>query len=109
MWLAQEDVARIAEFLDVPQDKFRRLFCRDVKGRISLIERANYDCIFLTAEGCRIYPVRPHQCRTFPFWPHLVRSKRRWKSVKQRCPGVGKGKVYTEEEIKAILAGVRPT
>jgi len=109
VWLLEDDIARISAFLDVPQDKFRRLFCRDVNGKISLIERSNYDCIFLTSEGCRIYPVRPHQCRTFPFWPHILRSKRRWRSVKERCPGIGKGEVYTEDEIKAILAGVRPT
>lgn len=109
VWLAQRDVERISAFLNTSHRDFTRLFCREVRGKLSLIERPNYDCVFRTPEGCRIYPVRPHQCRTFPFWPHLVRKRRRWESLKSRCPGAGCGKLYSQDEIEAIVAGVRST
>ena len=62
----------IAAFLKVEFETFTKTYVRSVKGGYSLIERANYDCIFLRRENgksmCGIYPVRPTQCRTWPFW-----------------------------------------
>lgn len=38
----------------------------------------NGACIFLDANGCRIYPHRPRQCRTFPYeWQRTERGHMR--------------------------------
>ncbi len=34
---------------------------------LSLKEKENNECLFLTLEGCRINAVKPLQCREFPF------------------------------------------
>jgi hypothetical protein len=34
---------------------------------LSLREKKNHECLFLTPKGCRINEVKPLQCREFPF------------------------------------------
>ena len=104
-----EETVRIARFLCMPERDFRTRYCRSIFGRTSLIERPNYDCVFLTPTGCHIYPVRPRQCRSFPFWMQSLRNPDAWRALPSRCPGVGRGKLYTYGEIQAILDGTRTT
>jgi Fe-S-cluster containining protein len=33
---------------------------------LSLVEKQDHSCVFLTPQGCRINPVKPGQCLTFP-------------------------------------------
>ncbi len=105
VWVEPDEIERIAAFLGVAADEFARRYCRRVWWRVSLLECENGDCVFLTPRGCSIYPVRPGQCRTFPFWPDVVKSRRRWEAVGERCPGVGKGRLYCAEEVERIAAG----
>ncbi len=76
----------------MPFDDFTRKFVRKVKGAYSLVERANFDCIFLQrADGkatCGIYPVRPMQCRTWPFWEMNLQTPAAWTHAASRCPGM---------------------
>lgn len=53
---------------------------------------------------CTVYKVRPTQCRTWPFWPETMGAKSWQKDVVQFCPGVNKGRIYTKEEIQAIVS-----
>jgi Fe-S-cluster containining protein len=71
---------------------------------ISLKEKENYDCIFLTENGCSVYEGRPRQCRTYPFWSSVVESKSSWEREGMSCPGIGKGKIHGKEEIESYLA-----
>jgi hypothetical protein len=41
------------------------ILTRDRRG-LSLKEKENRDCLFLTADGCRITAVKPRQCLEFP-------------------------------------------
>jgi Fe-S-cluster containining protein len=95
VWLTLEDMTRIAEFLHLPFDDFTRKYVRKLKDGFSLIERSNYDCIFLKrAEGkamCGIYPVRPTQCRTWPFWNMNLKNPDAWTQAASRCPGMCDG------------------
>ncbi|MFW6044255.1 MAG: YkgJ family cysteine cluster protein [Planctomycetota bacterium] len=100
VWVKPDEIRRIADHLDIPRHKLLRRYCRKVMGRISLMEFGNGDCVFLTPEGCRIYEVRPVQCRTFPFWPHILDSPEEWEKLKNKCPGVGHGRVHTRQEIE---------
>ena len=109
VWLDKKEIQRIARFLRMPAEEFQKQFCRRVFVRVSLVERANGDCVFFTPAGCRIYQVRPLQCTSFPFWKQSLKSRADWEALKQRCPGVGEGRLYSPEEIEAIHAGKKPT
>jgi len=107
--MRREDISAAARFLRLSEEQFLERYCRRVLFRISLLEHPNGDCVFLTPSGCAIYPVRPLQCRTFPFWAHVLSSPTAWEAVKQRCPGVGRGRLYSRAEIEAIRDGLRST
>jgi len=109
VWLGKEEIRTIARFLKMPQTEFLKRYCRRVLLRISLRERANGDCVFLTANKCAIYPVRPWQCRSFPFWPHVLSSPDGWAALKSRCPGVDRGRLYNRQQIESIRDGERST
>lgn len=70
---------------------------------VSIKEKDNYDCIFLSDKGCSIYPVRPLQCRNYPFWSNIMISKEEWQKESSFCPGIGKGKLYSKKEIEGFL------
>ena len=75
------------------------------EGLIALAvkEKDNYDCIFLTKNGCSIYEGRPSQCRTYPFWESIVESRANWESEGKSCPGIGKGRKISRKEIEKEL------
>lgn len=102
VWVTPAEMKRIAEFLRLPVKEFKRRYCRRVVSRTSLVELQNGDCIFWEGQ-CKIYEVRPKQCRTFPFWSHNVADEDSWEWLKTRCPGCGRGRHYTYEEIQDIL------
>lgn len=65
---------------------------------------ANGDCIFLEGGNrCGTYEARPEQCRTWPFWPENMKAKTWRREIETYCPGVGKGRLHTREEIETIL------
>src|SRR5437016_338087 len=51
VWISDEEVERLAEYLTMSPQEVVRRFCRRVEGRLSLKEirtaSGNYDCIFL--------------------------------------------------------------
>jgi Fe-S-cluster containining protein len=107
VWVDRNRVVSIADFLAVTVREFLTRYCRRVWWRVSLKEMDNGDCVFLTEQGCSIYPVRPEQCRSFPFWPDSLASPTRWEAVRARCPGVGRGRLYAVREIHSIRDGER--
>lgn len=105
VWVTLDDVAAIVQHLGVDALEFSSRCLRLIDNRLSLTERSNYDCILLRDHKCSVYPVRPLQCRTFPFWPELMDNELRWAEATAFCPGAGKGRLYTEEEIERIMEG----
>ncbi len=103
VFLRKGEAGKIASFLNMDVRDFFRAFCRILWSgdgdRVSLREKSNYDCIFWQDGGCRIYPVRPVQCSAYPFWPHIVESLTTWNEEALRCPGIGKGRVFSSDEI----------
>ena len=89
------------------KETFISLYCRFVDFGlyylVSLKERSDYDCIFLTEKGCAIYNARPLQCRTYPFWKGIADSPESWKGEMKSCPGIGKGRCYSTKEVKEIM------
>ncbi len=95
----KKEIREISSYLDIKQDFLTRRFLRLVSGQLSLLEYGNGDCIMYD-NGCKIYEVRPSQCKTFPFWKSNLKNKSEWEKQKRTCPGIGKGKLYTLQEIE---------
>lgn len=108
VWVDREEIRRIAAALELPQDKLWGPFLRRVGiTRVSLVERANGDCVFLKhgADGsssCTIYDIRPQQCRTWPFWDQNLSNPASWQDAASRCPGFNCGLHFDLARIEAI-------
>ena len=88
-------------------EAFGKRFLREVGNRVSLIERPNGDCVFWDRQGgCTVYEARPVQCRTWPFWPDNIETPEDWEHVVDICPGSGRGRLFTVDEIRASAARV---
>lgn len=107
VWVNKEEIeslARLAGISDV--EEFERLYVRKIGMRKSLVEFPNGDCVFFDNEArtCTVYDARPRQCRTWPFWNSNLRSPEAWKETCQQCPGSGKGKLYSLDQIQKSAA-----
>lgn len=104
VYLSDKEIEAEAAYLGLNRDEFMKIYCRLVDfGEyylVSLREKSNYDCIFLTENGCSVYPVRPHQCSQYPFWKNIMESREAWENEKQYCPGIGKGDLIPKKEIE---------
>ena len=108
VWVTDEELEAIAAFLGRPVREVRDLYARKSRGRVTLRERANGDCVFFDArKGCTVYPVRPAQCRTWPFWESNVATPEDWERTCRVCPGSGKGEVIPVEEITRRLKVIK--
>lgn len=104
VYMTIEDRRRAAASLKITTAQFTRRFCAKTDGFFHLKDAAGPECIFLEKNRCGIYEGRPTQCRTWPFWPEVMTPKA-WKTeVAAYCPGVGKGRVWSREEVEAQLA-----
>ncbi|WP_428939032.1 YkgJ family cysteine cluster protein [Fontivita pretiosa] len=123
VWISRQEIARMAEYLQISRQEVIARYCREVDGKCSLRENRNargeYDCIFLREEQvcvgdnseqivhtrrvCTVYPVRPLQCRTWPFWSENLRSPEAWNRSAQRCHGMNHGqRHFTRQQIEAL-------
>jgi hypothetical protein len=101
VWATDEEITRMARYLDMNEKEFRKQYVRKVGRRQSLKEKKpSHDCIFLQEGGCTLYPVRPTQCRTWPFWQSNINTPDDWQWAARRCPGVNRGPVHSVEEIE---------
>jgi uncharacterized protein len=91
VYLTEEDVPRMAQFLGMTQTAFERRYVYHTRNRRRLRVPRESPCSFLRDGGCSIHPAKPTQCRIFPFWPELLESRREWLKTAKYCPGMGKG------------------
>ena len=112
VYLTRSDIIELSSSLGVSPEAFISIYCRIIDfgsfSMVSLRERSDYDCIFLTQEGCSVYDARPEQCRTYPFWASVMESKESWEKEGQSCPGIGKGKIIPKKEIDKRLRPHEP-
>jgi Fe-S-cluster containining protein len=108
VFLSPPDLATLAKSMNLEKEEFLRRYCRTINfgiaRRVSLREKPNLDCILWENSGCSEYEARPLQCRSFPFWSACVASHEEWESHANNCPGMGRGRVHTAEEIDSWLA-----
>ena len=104
VYLTLEDRQRLAKHMNMKTSAFTRRYCTHEGGIWHLKEpKDSPDCTFLKGKQCGVYEARPTQCRTWPFWPELMNAKAWQRDVVEFCPGAGKGRVYTRDEIAAIV------
>lgn len=103
VWVNAEEISALARLVGIDEvDEFERLYVRKVGVRKSLVEFPNGDCVFFDTEkrNCSVYSARPRQCKTWPFWNSNLRSPEAWEQTCHQCPGSGKGKLYSLEQIR---------
>lgn len=102
VWVEEEEIDAMAKAMEISVEKFESQFVRRVGVQKSLREYPDGDCILLDPEErtCMVYEGRPIQCRTWPFWDSTVETKKAWKETCQECPGAGKGKLYSLDQIE---------
>ena len=104
VYVTDADRQRLADHFGLPIEAFTRQYCEQTDGHYHLRDPGR-DCLFLDGHLCGVHAARPTQCRTWPFWPNLM-NRVAWETeVAAYCPGVGKGRLYTAQEIDDILWG----
>lgn len=105
VFLTLEDRRRFAKHLNISTAAFTKQYC-DIKDGVWHLKEdpKDPDCMFLKNKRCSVYEARPTQCRTWPFWPEVLTPKAWTKEVASFCPGVGKGKLWSKQEIETIAA-----
>ncbi len=99
VYIHPSEIEEMREYLDLTLEEFSRLYVEKLDGDLVLKSFPNGECIFYKDGGCRIYDARPRQCMTYPFWPHNLGTKYDWAALGQECPGINKGRKWSEEEI----------
>ncbi len=105
VWVTPDEIKGMAKAKGLTPTQFRKRYVRRVRGRFSLKERENGDCVMLEGEHCSVYTAKPVRCSTFPFWPEVLESKAEWDDTASRCEGIDRGALYTRKDIERIAAG----
>jgi uncharacterized protein len=102
IYVSAEEIDALARHLQLSVNHFTAQYLYPCKDSYSIGEHADGRCLFFD-EGCRIYPLRPCQCSAFPFWFSNLRSEERWREVARQCPGIGRGRRYSRDQILDIV------
>ena len=101
VYLSKKDLIKIAKYLNVSINFFKKKYCQYSNGYLHLREiHINGNCQFLENKKCSIYTARPTQCRTWPFWKENMNTKKWNEELMNFCPGIGKGKLISASVIK---------
>ena len=91
IWLRSDEIASIAEYLQLDREEFLQNYCKKEGYRYTLKELkrgGEYFCVFFEENrGCSIYPVRPKQCKEYPFWDRY-KDTNNIQEVCQECKGI---------------------
>lgn len=66
--VGEEEIEKLSASQGLAADEFIQKFTRLNRDRtgLSLVEKANGECIFLEGNLCSVQAVKPQQCRDFP-------------------------------------------
>ena len=104
VYLSNEDVLRLTNYFSLSIKEFKKKYCKFSNGFLHLNEiNKSQNCRFLKNKKCSIYSARPTQCRTWPFWPENIKAKIWNKEILNFCPGIGKGELISNRNIKRML------
>jgi Fe-S-cluster containining protein len=111
VYLTDADQDRFAKYFKLSLPDFLKRYSGKKNGHVFILDPREMgmdghpegDCAFLVDRRCSVYEARPEHCRTWPFWPENMSPKVWTTEIASYCPGVGKGKLHTREEIDQIL------
>jgi Fe-S-cluster containining protein len=108
VWVTDAELEAIARHLGRPAAEVRDLHSRPARGKRTLREKGNGDCVFLDGKkGCTVYPARPAQCRTWPFWESNLATPEAWQKTCEDCPGSGQCELIPVEEISRRMKVIK--
>jgi Fe-S-cluster containining protein len=109
VWVNKEEIETLAAAMGQDVAEFEEMYVRKVGIRKSLREYPNGDCVFFDTDSrsCSVYQARPRQCRSWPFWDSNLRTEGDWEATGEHCPGCGKGRLHTLEEIETQRGKIR--
>ena len=107
IYVTQSEIETISASLQQPVEAFTAQYLYPYKDSYSIKEDKEGRCLFFD-DGCTIYDIRPLQCRTFPCWFSSLRSERLWRDIQSQCPGIGRGRLYSREELLELAAKTIP-
>lgn len=102
IYVSEGEVKDLAQHFHISTAEFAQRYLYPFRDSYSIREDDQGRCLFFD-HGCTVYALRPHQCRTFPFWFENLRSESRWREISRQCPGIGSGRLYSREEILAMV------
>ncbi len=103
VYLSNKDRQQMAKQLKLSLHEFTSKYCSQEDDYYYLNSGDSPECIFLNKNQCEVYAARPTQCKTWPFWPESMNAKT-WKNeISNFCPGVNKGRLYSQKEIDQIV------
>ena len=105
VYVTIEERRRLAAHFKLRTGAFTRRYCARTNGFWHL-RHPTQNCLFLDGARCTVYAARPGQCRTYPFWNEHMTAEA-WSQVARECEGVGRGRVWTLEEIEQRLKDER--
>ena len=109
VYLTREDRQRLADHMKLTLQQFLSAYCAVTADNVHL-KNPDKDCGFLQDKRCTVYAARPTQCRTWPFWAENMNATAWNDEVASCCAGVGKGRLWSAEEISELVQlGKRPT
>lgn len=90
VWVSLEEMQKMADFLGISLQQFKRQYVRQRNNRYALVEKRGQEkpCIFLEGKKCKIYAVRPKQCQTFPWWKENLNTPESWALAAKECEGI---------------------
>jgi len=103
VYLTAKNIDEMSRFLGLTPDAFYESFCRKNEDGNVILTMKDGHCNFLENNRCIVYPVRPAQCRAWPILSEHLNDTY-WNGVlREFCPGIGQGRLYTAEEIENIV------
>lgn len=88
IYLSQEEIKRIALFLNLSQQKFLEKYCIKKNGKIYIHIREDGYCHFSRKGRCSIHEVKPAPCRQWPFFPPMLIDQANWEIARNSCPAL---------------------
>ncbi len=86
--LSPEEVRRLAHFLGLSEEEFRRKYLVEKKYRLEMRTVKGY-CIFFDRKErlCRVHPVKPERCKEWPLHPSILKYGESFEIIRSTCPG----------------------
>lgn len=89
IFMSDEEVSNIAEFLNLTREIFVEQYCETRRSRLYIKTGPTGFCFFFDKEKqCLIHPVKPWRCVQWPFFEAIIADKQNWELAREACPGI---------------------